>query len=424
MGVVIVDRWDEQDLASVSGVRSFRRARDEHGDLVDDVFFVLLKAAPEVPLAVADELEARRGVVELLTGLESVQSLRLSTVADPYAAAVGAARLAESVARMLEELAVDPGASVDGVVAGHAEGVGEAAETAAERLEGQAEAAAAWGVEPGELRRLSVPEREALVAYLDSERVRQVADLFGRLRADMFSSPPVEGAATVVDVELGDDLAWVLGGEWLGLVDSGLEPGFLARLANGELTQFEVAGDEAGRGPIILCVDGSGTMHAGHDGFTREMWAQALKLLLLRLAQDQERAVHVIDFGGRDEYQLTSFEKPEDFAPVRVLRTAGVFFGCGTHFETPLRQAVKVAARLAPRADVVFVSDGLAEVAPRFLEMYREAAGRLGMRTFGVLVAARGEFPFVDRQWSIRELTGGVEVGELLTAVSASPHTC
>lgn len=416
---MVVDRWDEQDLASVSVVRAFRRARDQHAGLVDDVFFVLLKAAPEVPLVVADELEARRDVIELVTGLESVQNLRQSTVADPYAAAVGAARLAETVARMLEELAMDPGAAVDGVVAGHADGVGEAAEMVAERLEGQAEAAAAWGVEPGELKHLALAERVALVEQLDSDRVRRVADLFGRLRADMFMSPPpVAGASTVVDVELGDDLAWVLGGEWLGLVDAGLEPGFLARLANGELTQFEVAGEEAGRGGIILCVDGSGTMHQELDGFTREMWAQALKLFLLRLCQEQGRAMHVIDFGGRGECQVRSFMAPEDFSPLQMLETVGVFYGCGTHFETPLREAVRVANDLSPNADVVFVSDGDAPVEPKFLVAYQQACERLGVRTFGVLVKARGAMPFVDRLWSIRDMRKGGELGELLTALS------
>lgn len=420
MRCVVVDRWDEQDLASVSVVRSFRRARERVGDVVDDVFFVLLKSAPEIPLVVPDELEDRRGVIELLAGLESVQSLRLSTIGDPYAAAIGAVRLAAVVEQMLEELALDPGAGVDGVVAGHADGVGEAAETATERLEGQAEAAAAWGVEPGELKRRPISEREALVERLDSDRVRAIADLFGRLRADMFAAPPtVEAApATIVDVELGDDLPWVLGGEWLGLVDAGLEPGFLARLANGELTQFEVAGDEAGRGGIILCVDGSGTMGHEFDGFTREMWAQALKLFLLRMCQEQGRALHVIDFGGRGEYQLRSFMQPEDFSPLRVLETVGVYYGCGTHFETPLRQAVKVATMLSPGADVVFVSDGDAVVSPTFFEGYRSACERLGMRTFGVLVKARGKMPFVDRLWSIRDMRRGSELGELLTALS------
>lgn len=400
-------------------VRSFRRAREEHGDLADDVFFVLLKAAPEVALVVADELEARRAVVELLAGLESVQSLKMSTVGDPYAAAVGAVRLLDAVAPMLEELAVDPAAAVDGVVAGHADGLEEAAESVTGRLEGQAEAAAAWGVEPGELKRLDVAQRVALVERLDSDRVRRIADLFGHLRADMFTSPPpVEGATTVVDVESGDDLAWVLGGEWLGLVDGGLEPGFLARLANGELTQFETAGEDAGRGGVILCVDGSGTMHQELDGFTREMWAQALKLFLVRLCQEQGRALHVIDFGGRGEYRLQSFVRPEDFSPLRALETVGVFYGGGTHFETPLREAVRVANEVSPDADVVFVSDGDALVTPAFLAAYREACERLGMRTFGVLVKARGAMPFVDRLWSIRDMRTGGELGELLTTLS------
>lgn len=418
---VMIDRWDREDLASVAGLRSLVSARELLAEVdpggseaLDAVFYLLLKASPELA-EVPEGLELAGAVVAAVVELDSVQRLRRSTMGDPFGAAMAAAGLAPALAEMFRR-APDMGTMA---AAGD---VGEVAEGLAEGVEDEIEAAAAWGVEPGSLQHLPVAERLALARALDSQRVRAIADLFGRLRSAAFAQPAVAegGWGEVCDLELGADLARVVGSEWLGLVEAGLEDVFFARLANGELLQVETtAEDELGRGGIILCVDGSGTMNLPLQGYTREMWAQALKLLLVRQAQRQGRPLHVIDFGARGEYQHVAFESPGDFAPDRVLATAGAFYGRGTDFETPLRLALKLTAGSPGMgADVVFVSDGDCWVSDAFLARYEEQATLLGVRTWGVLVAARGGFPFTKRVWTVADLTGGPEVGDLLARMS------
>lgn len=416
--MIVVDRWDREDLKSVAGLRRYTRAREEVADavtggaeLVDGLFFGLLKAAPELA-AVPVEFDLVVSVLAAVLELDSVRRLRRSTVGDPFGSAMAVVGLVPALLEMLSQATED---GPDGTPVG----VGEAAEGLAEAAEDQSEAAAAWGVEPGSLVHLPVAERLALARTLDSERVRQIADLFGRLRSSAFAQPAVsdEGWGEVADLELGADVARVIGSEWLGLVEAGLSDVFFARLANRELLQTEMAGeDELDRGGIILCVDGSGTMDAPLQGYTREMWAQALKLLLLRQAQRQGRPLHVIDFGSRYECQHVAFESRADFSAERILATAGAFYGAGTDFETPLRMALRLAeAAPAQAADVVFVSDGECWVNEQFLARYQARAEALGVRTWGVLVAAEGGFPFADRVWSVAELTGGAEVADLLT---------
>lgn len=434
MGVVVADRWDLEDLASVAGLARFADARARlaarvagGGELLDDVFLVLLKATPELVKRTAVALERERSVIELVLELDPVRVLRRSTVSDPFVSACAAGDLADVVAAILEQLDEVAGDDPDGALAGQALTAGgavaaEAVEAVCEAVEGTERAGAAWGIERGSLRHLPVAERLALARSLDSDRVQRITDLFGRMRTAAFARPALidDGWGEVVDLELGDDLARVLPAELLGLVEAGLEDVFLSRLANGELAQLETSDeDNLALGGIILCVDGSDSMHQSLQGYTREMWAQAFKLLLIRQAQRQGRALHVIDFGAHGEYRHTAFEGPGDFSPERILATAGAFFGAGTNFETPLRESVRIAAaHPAARADVVFVSDGQCWTDERFLARYKAKAAELGMRTWGVLVAARGELPFAGETWSIRDLTGGAEVSELLTSVA------
>lgn len=452
---VVVDRWDREDLESIAGMARYVEARtalagrmEAGGELLDDLFFVFLKAAPELVVDAPAGREQSLVVLAELVDLEPVQALRRSTRTDPFASANAAAELADTIAAVVEALMEVPGAGRPGasdeegageeggdgdesdesdgpstrVLAAGLSVAGEAAEGLAEDADERERAGAAWGLEPGSLRYLSLAERERMEKLLDSERVRRVADLFGRLRSAAFAQPAEveEGWGEVVDLELGDDLARVLPAELLGLVEAGLEDVFFSRLANSELMLMRaVREDDLALGGIVLCVDGSGSMHRPFKGYTREMWAQAFKLLLIRQAQRQGRPLHVVDFGAEREFRHVGFETPGDFAPERVLSTVGAFFGGGTCFETGLRVAVKAAASCpGQRSDIVFVSDGEGWLSPDFLRLYEARTAELGVRTWGVLVKGSGTLPFVREQWSVADFAGGPEVGELLARIA------
>jgi uncharacterized protein with von Willebrand factor type A (vWA) domain len=272
------------------------------------------------------------------------------------------------------------------------------------------------------MRTLSIEQRLALSKALDTERARRITDLFGRLRSSMFAErTEIDGPGVEpVDVEVGGDLSRLVGAELMSMLQGDL---FFARLGDGALRQYEMHGvDEADRGGIILCVDGSWSMGQPHQGYTRELWASALKLHLLHMALRENRSMHVIDFGSVGQLKHHRFVDPAERTPLHVLEAASTWFGYGTDFVGPLRKVVEVLSDEDDReSDVVFVSDGECALSPRRRQAYQRGVDRRGTRTWGVqLGPTPGALPqFCDQVFKIEDLTSGGELGELLNAVES-----
>jgi uncharacterized protein with von Willebrand factor type A (vWA) domain len=300
----------------------------------------------------------------------------------------------------------------------------------ADQLQDREATARAWGISPGELHLLSADERLKLAKTLNSERLREIASLFGRVRnlarsdADLAPEGPQD---EIVDLELGGDLGRVVASEWLKLGDPVTEMDFFARLADHELLQYAVAGrDELGRGGIIMCVDGSGSMRGA-----AELWSKAVMLHLLHEARAQRREMHVIHFSGPGQFVRLSFVEPGDFTAERLIGAAGTYFGGGTDFQTPMAEALAVLADEfartgRTRADVVFATDDECEVRDEFMDYYLSEMKRLGARTYGL--AMNGCTPCTDgplatmsagRMATVTDLRSGRDVRDMLRAVRA-----
>ncbi len=461
--VIEVDRWDLPELAyALAEVPVFadqRRALEAGlgvwaADGLDDIFFLLFKARPTV--LDRRDVDAAHVLAHVLVSLlalnPTVQRLRRSTMRDLVGAATAAAALAPQFAQAAQEAAVDAtdleaaeseaearpdepwlnevverrrdefAAEIEDRAETALEGLETAAEVAANSEERLARAAETWGLGTGELRQLPVAERLALAAQLDTERAHQVTDLFGRLESALFlERAEMDGVGIEpTDVELGGDLSRMLGSELLALDLGDL---FFARVGDGALAQYATQGlDVAGKGGIVLCVDGSYSMAAAHQGYTRELWASALKIFLLRVALRKGRPMHVIDFGGPGEVIHHRFVDPGERTPARLLDAAGTWFGYGTDFSGPLRKAVQVLADESDRdSDIVFVSDGECTVPERTRQTFLRAAKSRRLRTWGVqLGPSPGALPqFCDHVLTITDLTSGRELGELLNAVES-----
>lgn len=458
---VEVDGWDLPELERALKVKEFKAQRAAlakrfdrwGGDTMDDLFWLLFKASPQ--LVAAEDIDSGHVVgfvlVALLANNQVVQRLRAQTMRDVVGAALAAAKLAPQVARAgvnvespedaealqaLEDEAADsPGGQwlVDqrrGDLVRKAtraaedalEGLERSVEVVADMEEEQARTAQLWGLAGGEMRRLSVQERMALAAQLDTERVRQISNLFGRLRTSMFASRvEVDGAGLEpVGVELGEDLERMIGAERVSMLNRKL---FLSRLGDSALAQYAVRGEEeTDRGGIVLCVDGSWSMAQPFQGYTREMWATALKLYLLRVALSEDRSLHIVDFGGTGQLRHHRFVDAEERTPLRALEAGSTWWGAGTDFVGPLRKAVEIMADENDRdSDVVFVSDGECQVSARTLQTYKRATRNRGVRTWGVQMGPQpGALPqFCDRVFTITDLTSGRELGDLLDVVES-----
>src|SRR5262249_56949220 len=158
----------------------------------------------------------------------------------------------------------------------------------------------------------------------------------------------------------------------------------LRRQAEGKLCRCRLRGaDERGRGPMIVCLDGSSSM-AGE----KEIWSKAVALTLLEIARRQRRLFRFVGFSSPDTPLFTLDLNPRDHHLVRddrALDVAEYFPGGGTDFEVPLDAALATltAARYR-RGDVVLITDGECQVSAPWLEHFRREKPRLRLSPHSV----------------------------------------
>src|SRR5439155_8967047 len=184
-----------------------------------------------------------------------------------HAADVAEARLRQKsrlVAERLREMPARARAALPTAAAGMSRQIGEAAEEAE-----------SWGTGLGGTGRTGAGRKIELGRRLATNpKLRRLAALVGRMREQALAlrRRPFERASEeIYEVTLGRDLERLLPPELTALHHPLLRRDFARRLVEGRLLSYAVRGEERGRGPMIVCLDGSGSM-AGD----KEIWSNAV----------------------------------------------------------------------------------------------------------------------------------------------------
>lgn len=263
-----------------------------------------------------------------------------------------------------------------------------------------------------------------------SDKLKALAALAGAFRADARAARRKNrerAASEVYRVGRGAAVARLLPSELVALRHPLRRKDFLRRLLEEQLLEYDLRGDDRhGRGPVVVCLDGSGSMSG-----PRELWAKAVALALLDLARRQGRKARAIVFSGPEtplaEFELTCRGRLHGRRPVdldAVVRLAECFPGGGTDFEKPLHAALEAVREQGFQgADVVFITDGEAQISERFAEELRKEKRKRDLAVLAVLVddpqtrrnVARGDAPLeraarelgkiADRLTTVTELT-------------------
>ncbi len=138
------------------------------------------------------------------------------------------------------------------------------------------------------------------------------------------------------------------------------------------------------RGPIIVCLDTSGSMRGAPEHI-----AKATVIAALRASHESRRGCKLIAFGGPDELLERDLGRGAQGLQTLMNLMEQAFDG-GTDIQTPIERAIEVVheARWAS-ADLLIVSDGEFGCVPATLTRLDEARQRLGLRVQGVLVGDR-----------------------------------
>jgi len=221
----------------------------------------------------------------------------------------------------------------------------------------------------------------------NSPKLKRLAERLGRLkeiRSRRKGRMEPGEAAEINGIDFGDDLTLVVPEEWVNYFHPRRRLAFKKKYADEALCLYDFKGKRPkGKGCMVICLDNSGSMQG-----TKEETAKAIALALMETAASQKRDFVVIMFGGPED-EMKVFEIPKGRCTTEQLLEIGEFFLCsaGTDFAKPLQEAVRFLEKDTYRdGDIVFVTDGVCNVSPGFLEWFNTQKKVMGFRTIAVLV--------------------------------------
>jgi uncharacterized protein with von Willebrand factor type A (vWA) domain len=285
----------------------------------------------------------------------------------------------------------------------------------AQQLEDAAEEAQTWGDTIGTGERTPPGQKLELGRRLaGNEKLKKLARMVGRmkfhaqaLRKKVFERSSEE----LLEVEQGDALHRLLPHELVSLHHPILKKDFYRRFLDQELIQYSLRGvEEKGKGPMIVCLDGSSSMSGD-----KEIWSKAVTLTLLEIARKQRRLFRSICFSSADTPLQVLDMNPRDRYEVNtktVMDLAEYFPGGGTDFQKPLDAALDCLRQSRfKKGDIIFITDGECQVDPQWAEEFRDEKEKLGFSLFSILIdvgpASLGTLQeFSDRISTIKQLTG------------------
>lgn len=217
-----------------------------------------------------------------------------------------------------------------------------------------------------------------------SRQLRDIVEMAGRLisisRAKRMNRTDY-ARNEMVGVAPTGDLARILPSEMLRLTTPVGAADLMHRLLERSAMGYDMKGKEkVGKGPIVLCLDQSGSMSG-----TRDTWGKAVALALLDSARTQKRPFGIILY---DDYVHTTevFPDPHNVDPDKLIEILSTFSGGGTSFRQPLERALDIVAQGGKfsKADVVHITDGGASSDGATEAI--ERANKIGCQIYGISI--------------------------------------
>jgi uncharacterized protein with von Willebrand factor type A (vWA) domain len=137
-------------------------------------------------------------------------------------------------------------------------------------------------------------------------------------------------------------------------------------------------------GPMLICVDTSGSMQGGAEAV-----AKAVVLEAARSAHAQRRDCRVFAFGGPGEVLEIQLSMDVD-GVMRLTQFLGQAFRGGTDIGGPLERCLDaVATAQWAQADLLLATDGAFGATPALAERLASVKAHTGLRVQGVLIGDR-----------------------------------
>lgn len=227
-------------------------------------------------------------------------------------------------------------------------------------------------------------KRDAVEKIRKSSKLKKFTNLIGRFKESAIAEQKKkskDGAVELSSVTTGDSIQDILPSERINLSLKPTKADFYKRyLEKGLLIYSKESHSQKTKGPIIICVDTSGSMRGD-----KETWSKAITIGILEIAEIQKRDFACILYSDHAEDPIII--KKGEVSPEKVLKCAERFLGGGTNFERPLKKATELIQQSSFKdADIIFVTDGDCYVNSNFLKDYNCLKKQKEFKTRGILV--------------------------------------
>lgn len=226
--------------------------------------------------------------------------------------------------------------------------------------------------------------------------LRKIIDFIGRREFD----PPSNhirlspfGKNRIQTVRFSDSINNLLPMEAAKLLNPSLKWKFYADMLEGKLLSYQLLGKHytglpriKPRGPMIVLVDTSGSMHGAPQTL-----AKSAVLAMAKRMLSQQRDMKVILFASTSQHleiELSSKKKMSE----KFLNFLIYTFGGGTDFNTALASGLKsLREKDFQGADLLFITDGKSEVSDELvLARWEEAKKKYSAKVYSLIVGGSG----------------------------------
>lgn len=251
-----------------------------------------------------------------------------------------------------------------------------------------------WGSDTGLFKPTSYKDRLELThQILKNKNLLKIAKLAGRFRRLAIKKQKQKSKHSVEeisDIIQSDNISRIIPSEIFYLIDPDLEFLFLKKYTEKELLTYELSGfDTKGKGPIVVCIDVSGSMRG-----ERDIWCKAVALALIMIAHREKRNAIVIPF---DYSVQTTFEfYKNDYSIKTLLEMASFFTGGGTNYNHPLKKSMEYIEKESnlKKADIIMVTDGEGTLSDKTIAEFEELKEKLKFSLITIVIGT--EYGYVQ----------------------------
>ena len=198
----------------------------------------------------------------------------------------------------------------------------------------------AWGLGTGENCHVAFQnKKDAIERIRRSSKLNKLTDLVGRFKESAITEQKKKakhGAVEIKSVTVGSRVEDTLPSDRMNLCNDTTKKDFYRRMTENQLmTYSKEAHKQKNKGPIIVCVDTSGSMQGDE-----EIWSKALTVGILEVAQMQKRDFACIIYSSHADAPIVI--KKDEIAPQKIINCAERFHNGGTSFEAPLNEALEL----------------------------------------------------------------------------------